>query len=85
MIETIGWIGAICFSICALPQAIKSYRDKTSEGISHAFLLLWLIGEILTLAYVVLTTVQMPLIVNYVFNLICLFVILYYYYMPTKK
>lgn len=85
MIEAIGWMGAICFAICALPQAIKSYKDKSSAGISFAFLFLWTVGEVLTLTYILLTTMQLPLIVNYVFNLACLAVILWYYFKPRRK
>lgn len=85
MIEAIGWVGAICFAICALPQAIKSYRDKSSAGISFAFLFLWTVGEVLTLSYILGTTRQLPLIVNYVFNLACLAVIIYYYFKRSEK
>ena len=85
MVEAIGWIGAVCFAICALPQAIKSYKEKTSAGISFLFLLLWTVGEVLTLLYIILTTMQLPLIVNYVFNLMCLAVIIYYYFKRSDK
>lgn len=78
MIDIIGWLGSIFFSICALPQAIKSYKEKSSKGISKSFMILWFLGEVLTLIYILLTTVQIPLIVNYVFNLICLSVVAYY-------
>lgn len=85
VIEAIGWIGAVCFATCALPQAIKSYKDGTSRSISILFLGLWVVGEVLTLAYILFTTMQLPLIVNYVFNLLCLAVILYYYFYPRDS
>jgi uncharacterized protein with PQ loop repeat len=85
MVELIGWVGSICFAICALPQALQSYRQKNSNGISWGFLLLWLIGEILTLAYVTLTTVQLPLITNYVLNFLFLVVILWFKIFPKSK
>jgi uncharacterized protein with PQ loop repeat len=77
-IETIGWIGSLCFALCGLPQAIQSFRTKSSEGINSGMLALWTLGEVLTLVYITLTTVQWPLIANYVFNLACLTVIIYY-------
>lgn len=79
MIEFLGWIGALCLGMCAIPQAIHSWRTKSSAGLSLVFLLLWIGGEVATLAYILLTTVQLPLIVNYVINLVCLLIILKYY------
>ena len=78
MLELLGWIGAIALGICALPQAWQSFRTKSSRDINSAFLYLWIVGEIATLIYICLTTVQIPLIVNYTFNLMCLLVILFY-------
>jgi len=79
MMEIMGWAGAFMLGICALPQAISSYRNKDSSGISFLFLLLWLGGEVFTLVYIVNTTGQLPLIANYLFNIICLIVILRYW------
>lgn len=79
MIEMLGWIGALMLGICALPQAIFSYRNKDSSGISLSFLMLWLGGEVLTLVYILATTMQLPLVVNYLFNILCLSVILFYW------
>lgn len=77
MIEVIGWVGAICFSICAIPQAIKSWQTKSAKDLSSAFLILWVLGEILTLIYV-LPKGHLPLIFNYVFNLLALVVICFF-------
>lgn len=85
MVDIIGWIGAICFSVCAAPQAYKSYKEKSSEGISILFLGLWYVGELFTLMYVSLTTAQLPLIVNYVFNIICILIIIYYWRPNAKR
>lgn len=78
MIEFIGWIGAVMLGLCALPQAIASWRNKDSSGISFLFLLLWLGGEVFTLVYIINTTQQLPLMANYLFNILCLIVILRY-------
>lgn len=75
--DTIGWLGALCFSLCALPQAIQSYRQGHSKGLAWSFLLLWLAGEVLTMIYI-WPKMLWPLMVNYIFNLICLLVIIRY-------
>lgn len=83
MLEFIGWIGGAAFAICGLPQAIKSYKEKHSDGLAWGFLLLWLTGEICTTIYVI-PKGHLPLIFNYAFNLIFLFVIIYYKIYPKK-
>jgi uncharacterized protein with PQ loop repeat len=78
VIELIGWIGAIAFATCAIPQAWQSYKTKSSDGVSWLFLILWLLGEVLTIIYVCLTTMDLILLFNYLFNLTALLIIMYY-------
>jgi len=82
--EAIGWIGSICFSICAVPQAYQSYKQGNSNGLSHYTLILWMVGEICTLMYVSSTLFSWSLVINYMFNLLCLSVIIYYKYLPRR-
>lgn len=77
MFELVGWLGAALFSLCAVPQAIKCWRDGNADGLSWTFLLMWFFGEVLTTIYV-WPTQQYPLLANYFFNGMCLLVILYY-------
>jgi uncharacterized protein with PQ loop repeat len=78
MIEAIGWIGSICFALCGLPQAIQTIKTKSARDISVLFLLLWLIGELLMIIYTIVKIKNMPLLLNYVCNFVCLCPILYY-------
>lgn len=80
-LEIIGWIGAIAFGICGLPQAIKSKKQGHSGGISAIFLSLWLIGEVTTLIYV-FPKAHFPLIFNYLMNILFVLVIFYYKLFP---
>jgi len=82
-LELIGWLGSIAFSICGLPQAYKSYKEGHSEGISWGFLGLWLFGEIATLVYII-PKQHLPLIFNYLGNLLFISVILFYKVKPRK-
>lgn len=85
IINFTGWVGSILFAICAIPQAYKSYCDKHSNGLSILFLLIWFIGEVLTLIYVILleSINLLPLIFNYGCNLFCLLIIMYYRFFPN--
>jgi len=81
MIETIGWLGSFFFAICGIPQAWESYKTKNSDGISQGFLWLWILGEVFTLFYISdQDNILLPLITNYLVNLLSLTVITYYKY-----
>jgi uncharacterized protein with PQ loop repeat len=81
--ELIGWLGSILLAFCGLPQAIESYKTKSSEGLTWGFIGMWFIGEILTIIYI-LPQMVLPLIFNYTANIIFLSVIIYYKINPKK-
>ncbi len=75
--EVCGWIGSFLFSICGVPQAVKAINDGHCEGLSWGFLLTWLGGEILTIIYV-WPKADLPLLANYLVNLILLAILIRY-------
>ena len=75
--EIIGWLGSILLAFCGLPQAIESYKTKSSEGLTWGFIGMWFIGEIMTIIYI-LPQMVLPLIFNYTANIIFLSIIIYY-------
>ena len=81
--ETIRRIKAACFALCGVPQAILSYKQGHAKGTSWGLLVLWTIGEICILIYV-LSKKDLPLIVNYLFNLLMLAIIIKYKLFPRK-
>jgi len=81
--ELIGYIGSIMLAFCGLPQAVESYKTKSSEGLTWGFLALWFFGEIFTFAYI-LPKMDLPLLINYSANIIFLSVIIYYKINPKK-
>lgn len=82
--ELIGYIGSILLAFCAIPQAVSSYKNKSSEGITWGLLLMWLAGEILTLIYVI-PKMDWPLLFNYTTNIILISIIVYYKIKPGDK
>lgn len=78
-----GYIGSICLAICAIPQAYLSYKQGHSKGISLGFLSLWTFGEIFTLIYI-LPKADVPLLINYLSNLIFLSIIWKYKLLPRR-
>ena len=81
--EIIGWLGSILLAFCGLPQAIESYKTKSSEGLTWGFIGMWFIGEIMTIIYI-LPQMVLPLIFNYTANIIFLSIIIYYKIKPRK-
>jgi uncharacterized protein with PQ loop repeat len=83
--ELIGWMGGILFAVCGLPQAIHSFKTKSSDGLTWSFLLMWTFGEIFTLIYVSQKNDVLPLLVNYICNFLFLMVILWFKVFPGEK
>ena len=81
--EFIGWSSSVLFAICAIPQAYHCWKSGKAEGMSLFFLWTWLIGEILGTIYVIYLG-NLPLIFNYLANLLALMVIVRYKHFPRK-
>jgi len=82
--DNIGWLGSIMLALCGLPQAIESWKTKSSAGLTWGFLLLWSFGEIFTFIYI-MPKMDLPLLLNYTTNIIFLAVIIYYKLAPKRK
>lgn len=83
-LEVVGWIGSVAFALCGAPQAMKSYKEGHSHGISWGLLSLWFIGEVCTLIYVIPKS-HLPLIFNYLGNLFFVAIIIYYKIYPKHR
>jgi len=84
IVNIIGAIGSAMLAICGLPQAIQSVKSKSSSGISSSFLILWGVGEILVILYVLNTTKDTILLINYIFNIIIVGIIAFYKIKSTQ-
>ena len=82
--EIIGWLGAFFFAICAVPQVIQTLREGHSNGLSWLFLIFWLLGEIFMTVYV-WPTGDLPLLSNYLVNLVLTSIIFYYKVYPRVE
>lgn len=63
--QILGWIATILFSVLLVPQIIKTWRTQTVEGVSLALFVLYLISNVIALAYALLID-EAPLIIKYV-------------------
>ena len=67
----LGWTATILFTICYVPQIMKTYKTRTVEGLSFLLLFVSFIANIIALCYAFLIN-QPPLQIKYVLALIFL-------------
>jgi len=41
---TLGMISVLSWGVAEIPQIVTNYKEKSTEGLSLAFLLTWIIG-----------------------------------------
>ena len=72
----IGYLGGFLLAICAIPEVIRTIKDKRCH-LGWPFLLLWFFGEVFMMIYSVWLW-DYPLMFNYGFNITLLSVMLFY-------
>ena len=83
MADLFGWLGCVCFAFCGVPQALKSYKDGHSFGMTHSFIALWLSGEVFYIGGTLLKFGWVHWIMwNCLTNTVSIFVIAYYRVCP---
>lgn len=45
-----GTLSIVCWIVVGWPQMLKNYQDKSGEGLSLPFILIWLAGDLFTIA-----------------------------------
>ncbi|KAF8889354.1 PQ loop repeat-domain-containing protein [Infundibulicybe gibba] len=67
-----GTIGTICWSGQLVPQVWKSWREQSTEGLSHWMVLLWGISAAFLGVYAIVQNLNIPLIVQpQLFGFLC--------------
>ena len=51
VIDIIGYFGSFLISIILIPQVIKTYKTKDTNGLSYIFLLIGFLAAILMVVY----------------------------------
>ena len=67
----LGWVATFLFTVCYIPQIVKTIRTKTVEGLSFWLLFIQFVANIVALWYAALIN-QPPLQVKYVLGLVFL-------------
>ncbi|KAH8831438.1 PQ-loop-domain-containing protein [Flagelloscypha sp. PMI_526] len=68
-----GTLGTVCWTIQVVPQLVKSFKTKNTEGLSPILMLTWGIGAAPLGVYVIVQDLNVPLIVQpQIFGVLCL-------------
>ena len=74
--NSIGMIGSLLLTFCALPELIRTIKDGRCH-LSWGFLSMWFTGEIFCISYG-LDLSEIPMIINYGFNLVVAGIMVYF-------
>ena len=80
----LGWVATALFTICYIPQIIKTLKTKTTAGLSPWLLIISLVANIVALIYALMIG-QAPLITKYVLGIIFVSFCLGVYYKIAKQ
>lgn len=69
----LGWLATFLFTICYIPQIIKTFKTKSVEGLSFALLFIQFVANIVALWYATLIS-QPPLIIKYILGILFLLI-----------
>ncbi|KAI0075326.1 PQ-loop-domain-containing protein, partial [Panus rudis PR-1116 ss-1] len=71
--NVLGTIGTICWTIQLVPQIWKSYREKSTEGLSEVLVFMWAAAGPFLGVYSIVQNLNVPLIVQpQLFGVLCL-------------
>jgi len=78
-IKIIGLVGSLLLCFCGLPEVWKAFKNKNANGLTTLFVVLWALGEVFTLTYVIIEHPKdIPLLLNYIFSGIVISIIFFY-------
>ena len=85
--QVLGWTATTLFSLCYVPQIMKTIKTNTVDGLSFRLLLISFIANIIALCYATLIH-QPPLQIKYTlamgFLSVCMFFYLKVYFAKRK-
>jgi uncharacterized protein with PQ loop repeat len=84
-IKILGYAAMMFLMLGGLPQAYKTFKQGHANGVSSYYINFLLTGFILMLIFVCLTNKSIPLIVNYIVNIIAFLILAWFKSFPRVK
>jgi uncharacterized protein with PQ loop repeat len=85
MINLLGYVAMFFLIIAALPQVVKTFKEGHSDGLAGGYIVLLLVGFSLMATYLFLTKPVIPVILNYLFNIVMISILGFYKLFPRSK
>lgn len=85
IIESVGWLGFMLLALCGVLQLLTTIKTKTFDGLSISFVIVWFVGEVFALIYVISKGFSFSLLLNYAVNMVVCIWILILYIQHLKK
>jgi uncharacterized protein with PQ loop repeat len=82
--EVAGIIMTLCFMFCYIPQIVKIYKNKSSEGVSLMLILMCIGGYVSGMVYLFLGTFGLWWFMNYCVGLIMCSILVYAWFKYKK-
>lgn len=80
----LGWTATTLFTVCYIPQLIKTLKTKTVSGLSMWLLIISLVANVIALKYAFLIQ-QKPLEIKYTLGIIFTAICLAAYWKVSKR
>ena len=58
LFTSLGFLSAICFGLCTLPQILRVRKRKSTADISMLFILMSLVGNLSAASYIIYSNIQ---------------------------
>lgn len=84
MTDLLGFLGPGLLAICGIFEVIPSIK-RGYCGSSLPYLLAWFFGEVFALVYIIITSMDVYLLINYSINSILILVLFYYKTKTPRK
>lgn len=84
MIQFLGWLATILFTIGYVPQFVRMYNARSVTGLSFWLLFINLVANCVALVYAALIG-QWPLLVKYIAAIVMLLPVLFLYWRITRR
>lgn len=75
--EVIGWLGSILLSLCGLPEAYRTWRDKRCYA-GWGLLIMWYLGEVCFIIFEFSGEIRLQRLGNYILNFLIVGYLMYY-------
>jgi uncharacterized protein with PQ loop repeat len=86
LVQLLGYLGLSLLMMSCIPQSIRTIKQGHADGMTVFYLVCLVVGFIVLIAYVcLLPKTPIPLLINYIINLISYSIITYYKFYPKQK